>query len=124
MRIIKKALYNTVYFAHELVLGWAWIAFGVLSATITQVLDTQYPVIQDLFHIGFVTTGVFMLIAVAFSKLMLPAYVFSAFVASATLIASLGTDSSLLYHVTWALIAFLSITQAIRFYLRGEEVGN
>ena len=118
---IKWAYKHTIVYSQEIVLGWAWVAFGLLgsNAPLISTLQLEYSTLADVFSVAFITTGVFMLIAIAKPKLLFPAFVFSSFVSIGALIGSIGVDSfdaSPLYPATWALFAFVSITQAIRHY--------
>ena len=118
---IKWAYKHTVVYSQEIVLGWAWVAFAFLghNAPLIFTLQVEYAKIADMFEVGFFISGLLLLIAVAKQKLFFPAFVFSAFVAVGAFWGSIGVDTaeaSALYPATWALFAFVSITQAIRHW--------
>lgn len=118
---IKWAYKHTIVYSQEIVLGWAWIAFAFLgnNAPLISTLQVEYMALADIFGLAFLGAGLFLLIAVAKQKLFFPAFVFSSFVAIGSFCGSIGVDAadaSMLYPATWALIAFVSITQAIRYW--------
>lgn len=110
----------TVY-SQEIVMGLAWLAFAFFStnAPLINTLEVEYPSIDTIFHFGFAGAGALLLVAVWKHDLFFPAWVFSSFIAVSTFVAAVGVEgiySSILYPVTWALFAFVSITQALRHY--------
>lgn len=118
---IKWAYKHTIVYSQEIVLGWAWVAFGLLgsNAPLISTLQLEYPTLASMFEFAFLTAGILLLVAVARQKLFFPAFVFSSFVAVGAFLGSIGVDAadaSLLYPAIWALVAFVSITQAIRHY--------
>lgn len=110
----------TVY-SQEIVMGLAWLAFAFFStnAPLINTLEIEYPSIDTVFHLGFAGAGVLILLAVIRHDFFFPAWVFSSFVSVSTFIAAVGVNgiySNVLYPVTWALFAFVSVTQALRHY--------
>ncbi len=121
---IKWAYKHTIVYFQEIVLGWAWVAFAFLGGhpPLISTLQVEYPTLASMFEFAFLTAGILLLVAVAKQKLFFPAFVFSSFVAVGAFWGSIGVigvdaaDASLLYPATWALFAFVSITQAIRHW--------
>lgn len=118
---IKWAYKHTIVYSQEIVLGWAWIALAFLgdNAPLISTLQVEYPTLASMFEFAFLGAGILLLVAVARQKLFFPAFVFSSFVAIGSFCGSIGVDAadaSILYPATWALFAFVSITQAIRHW--------
>jgi hypothetical protein len=110
--------YRTVVFAQDMVIGWSWIAFAILGngAGLIETLEAQFPPSLGIwFELSMFIAGVLILIAIGKNKLFVPAFVFSSFVAISAFFASLTVaGDSALYPAVWAMMAFVSITQAIR----------
>ena len=114
------AFRHTVFYSHEIVIGLVWLAFTFQSGNtpMLSMIEAQYhPLLTILFHVCFATAGALFLIAVARPRLLLSAWVFSAFISVSVLIAALGVDgyfATVFYPVVWLLIIFISVTQSIK----------
>lgn len=119
---------STITYSQEIVLGLAWIAFGfIVDDPLVATLQIEYPSATLLFQLAFTVAGVFMLVAAGYHKLLMPAFVFSSFVALGALIASLGVDpasTSVIYPITWVLLLLISSTQAFRHFKGWTDIGD
>lgn len=118
---LKWAYRHTIFYSQEIVFGLAWVAFAFLgdNAPLISTLQVEYPTLASMFELAFFTAGMLFLIAVSKPKYLFPCFVFSSFVSVGALVGSIGVEAanaSLLYPATWTLFAFVSITQAIKYW--------
>lgn len=123
MKKVIKSIYNRVIlYGQEISLALVWFTFGYLGTRIQLIstISSEFPDLARLLDFSFYVAAFIILVSVIYPSHRFPAFIFSSFVSTGALIASLGITGAYFpvneLQIFWAILAFWSITLSIKTY--------